>query len=85
VGALPEHRKRENSSTDRERSIVFLPRVILAWLVIAWGTAAPSARAVDIEALLAGMTLDEKIGQMTQAERAAPRPMTCATSSSARS
>jgi hypothetical protein len=53
---------------------VFLPRVILAWLVIAWGTAAPSARAVDIEALLAGMTLDEKIGQMTQAERGSATP-----------
>jgi beta-glucosidase len=53
---------------------VFLPRVILAWLVIAWGTAAPSARAVDIEALLAGMTLDEKIGQMTQAERDSATP-----------
>ena len=34
----------------------------------------PHALMVDIEALIASMTLDEKIGQMTQAERASATP-----------
>ncbi len=49
------------------------PRNILSSLV-ACLLATGSARAVDIEALIADMTLDEKIGQMTQAERASATP-----------
>ena len=36
--------------------------------------ACSDAVAVDIEALISSMTLDEKVGQMTQAERAAVSP-----------
>ncbi|MBN1765314.1 MAG: glycoside hydrolase family 3 C-terminal domain-containing protein [Sedimentisphaerales bacterium] len=43
---------------------------ILLLVIIISGTAA----AVDIEALIASMTLDEKIGQMTQAERSDATP-----------
>ncbi len=47
---------------------------ILSLIALSVGLVSPVAADVDIEALLAGMTLDEKVGQMTQAERASATP-----------
>lgn len=46
----------------------------LAMLVLVAALAGSDAVAVDVEALLSSMTLDEKIGQMTQAERGGASP-----------
>ncbi len=43
-------------------------------LVLVAAMASSAAHAVDIEALIAAMTLDEKVGQMAQAERASATP-----------
>ena len=46
----------------------------LSILVAAVAVAVRGATAVDIDALIVGMTLDEKVGQMTQAERSSATP-----------
>jgi beta-glucosidase len=45
--------------------------MLLLLVIIVWGS---TASAVDIDALVSSMTLDEKIGQMTQAERSTATP-----------
>ena len=46
--------------------------LLKVWLLVILVTVSSSA--VDIEALISSMTLDEKLGQMTQAERSAATP-----------
>ena len=46
----------------------------IIYTLIALTAFSSTARAVDIEALINSMTLDEKVGQMTQAERSAASP-----------